>query len=187
MKSQILAVMWTTLGTTTITVSLLAQPSYGREKTFYCDNKQTLWISPPHTGSIPLIKFKNTTFNNWQNQYNRNEKYKPNTRCKVVEQKLQLYFDCKISENALDSLKSEAFTRQEKRLKRYYPYIAITPDSPESRKCLATIVDPNPRIPGLLFMLPPVDNKEQAEANAQSTLEKIQDMRYYAVGDPIEN
>jgi hypothetical protein len=59
--------------------------------------------------------------------------------------------------------------------------------SATSRQCLAEIADLNPKIEGLLFMLPPVLDINQAAAKAQDAIDKIEEIRFYAVGDPIEN
>jgi hypothetical protein len=186
MKSKILPITLTTCGITLGTMSLFTPPSYAGDTTFYCNSDNTLWISPPHTRDIPLIEFRDPAFSNWQN--NQGQKYQPAIRCNAVKEKLQRYFDCNSSDRPLDFLAGATFTRQEEQDKRYYPVILTTLNpSTTSRQCLAEIADLNPKIEGLLFMLPPVPDINQAAAKAQDAIDKIEEIRFYAVGDPIEN
>jgi hypothetical protein len=192
MKPKIFSITLMTLGITLGTMSLLLQPSYGSDTTFTCEGGvderggqiDTLLISPPYTSDISLMQFKTPAFSNWRN--NQGQNYYSSIRCEEVKTKLQRYFDCNSNENPLDTnfLAAATFPWQEV----YYPVILTTLNpAAMSRECLKELADTNPKVRGLLFMLPPEQDINQAAAKAKDALDKLEDLRFYAVGDAIEN
>lgn len=190
MKPKTLSITLTTLTLVLGTWLFSSQPSYGNETTFDCRTDaqgltSTLSISSPYTPDIPLIQFNSPVFNNWQNGQGQN--YAPNIRCLEVALKLQRYFECNVSTNPLNDTFLAAATYSRPSENRYYPVILTVSDLSIQQTCLGNVADINPVIGGLLFMLPPEPSIHRAAVTAKDSLDQIEEIRFYGVGEPIQN
>lgn len=182
--STTLTMMAITLGTTLIT----DQSSYAQDTTFACLlpgrdqlngqslSAPTLTISTPATPTIPLMQWSTPVFEKWD--------YNPSTRCNNVALKFQKYCDCELLDP--ESITLATFPGIEDGRTIFYPVI-LTVKPPVRINDKGCLPSESEAVSGLLFMLPPTKDITSAASEATNVLKRLEDIRFYTDGEPIQN